>query len=1082
MIEVRLLGSVEVWGDGRRLRLGGKPLTVLSALVVHLGEVLATGRLVDLVWEEQAPVTATALVASHVSAARRELGGAPRDSPIRTRAPGYVCDLDPGRIDSRRFETLLREAERLARQGRAADAAEVLSDALDLWRGPDALEGMEQSFARIEAARLGELRLVAHEERFGLGLVLGRDERVIAPLLAHVAAHPLRERPRGQLMTALFRTGRVPDALRVYRQGRDSLREELGIEPGAELRALHRAVLNHDDTLLGGGRLPAGPGQVPARPRAALVDPAGGAADPPLAPSPGDADDRPDSGGDRDRPSAPTGAALVEAAPLTPSHLPPDVADFVGRDEEADWAADLLRRVQEPGRTAPPIAVISGRSGVGKTALAVHVGHRTATLFPDGRLFLDLRASDSAPVQASDALARLLRALGVDPEQASGGPEDLVGLYRTHVAPRRILLILDNAADESHLRPLLPPGAGCAVLITSRRRLAGLEGAQHLDLAAPDERDALELLTTVAGPARTEAGRHDLAEIVALCGRLPLALRIAGARLAARPHWPPGRLAARLRDERQRVNELRAGDLELRTSLELAYSDLRPKERAALRRLALMDLPDFASWIASPLLDIDTDDAEEAVERLVDCHFVDVLGVDGTGRTRYRIHDLVREHARERCLAEESPAERTSAVLRLVSCWLGLADQAAVRGPGGGAARLFPPHRARHLLDDATAEALLAQPAAWFAAEQACLVAAVTHCADQGMTRAARDLAGALIASSAVLYNQFDAWSHSHTVALEAVRRTGDRAGEAWLLLGLGQLRYEQDRFEEGYLFFAQALGLFDEALDPLDDTARDAGPERTVRADATRGRAAALAGMGTARREQARFAEALGLLQAALPAYEEVGDVPGAAGVLSGIGYVHREQGRPAQAWAALERCLGLYRSAADRRGEALALRSLALCHRAAGELDAAERLLQQAMRIFDDLGDRFGRMYTGQALAKVRLRQGRLTEAQRLDDCLEVTLERQDRFGHALVLRTIGEWHLAAGDARGAQAPLRLALETWETLRLPLWQARTVWDLAEANGLTGDEQAAREGRAKALEMFRALDSREATERGRPG
>ncbi|MFF0158487.1 BTAD domain-containing putative transcriptional regulator [Streptomyces sp. NPDC005263] len=837
MLEVRLLGSVEVWQDGRRLRLGGKPLTILSALVVHLGEVLATGRLVDLIWEERAPATATALVASHVSAARREFTGAPGTSLIRTRAPGYVVELDRGQVDAHRFETLLREGESRARQGRPAEAVDALSDALDLWRGPDALEGMDQSFARIEAARLGELRLIAHEERFALGLVLGREERVIAPLLAHVAAHPLRERPRGQLMTALFRTGRTPDALRIYQQGRDLLREELGIDPGDELRALHRAVLNHDTSVLGTGRQapemvrvpsrarsstagpvaspgrssPLGPvvspggssplGPVVSRHTASPVDPVAARAVAPLVDKAGASvapavrrAQRGDRGaGGREWPQAParepsavepsatepsTTESSVPPWPApAPSHLPPDVDDFVGRSEESDWVTSLLRRVDDPGRTAPPIGVISGRSGVGKTALAVHVGHRAAALFSDGRLFLDLRASDSAPVQASDALARLLRALGADPEQAAGGLDDLVGLYRTRVAHRRILLILDNAAGESDLRPLLPPGPGSAVLITSRRRLAGLEGAQHLDLTAPGEPEALELLTRVAGRTRRETGRPEFAEIVALCGRLPLALRIAGARLAARPHWAPGRLAARLRDERRRLNELRAGDLELRTSLELGYSDLRPQDQEALRRLALVDLPDFASWIASPLLDIDTDDAEEAVERLVDCHFIDVIGVDGTGRIRYRIHDLAREHARERCVAEESPEERSRAVRRLVSCWLQLADQAAIRGPGGGAARLFPPPRTPHRLDEATAEALLARPASWFTTEQACLVAAVTHCADQGMTREARDLAGAVIASSAVLYNQFDAWSQSHTVALEAVRRNGDSAG-----------------------------------------------------------------------------------------------------------------------------------------------------------------------------------------------------------------------------------------------------------------------------------------------------------------
>ncbi|MEU9467330.1 BTAD domain-containing putative transcriptional regulator [Streptomyces avermitilis] len=1069
MFEVRLLGPVEVWQGNRRAPLGGaRPLAVLAALTVHLGEVLSTERLVDFVWDEQVPATATALVATHVSAVRRALARVSEDPVIRTRPPGYVADFSPAQVDARRFEELLALGRSSAARGRPGEAADILSDALGLWRGQEALEGLGQSFARIEAARLAELRLVAQEESFGLRLALGREDEAIAPLLAHVAAHPLRERPRGQLMTALFRTGRISDALRTYQEGREVLRRELGIDAGPELRALHQAVLTNDSERLGAGTgtgigTSAGVGTgtgtgtstgigTSRKTQAVAAGPAAPSAPPRI----------PYAQGNTHRIAAPTGfgpGPTGRPAPA-PSHLPPDVADFVGRTEQIAWATSLLHGVDNTTRTAPPIGVISGRSGMGKTALAVHVGHRTAELFPDGRLFVDLRASDTAPLQPADALARLLRAMGIDPETSPNGIDDLTGLYRTHVAHRRILLILDNAAGETHLRPLLPPGPGSAVLVTSRRRLVALEGAAHLDLTVPDEPEALQLLKRVAGEERTRSEPDQVAEIVTLCGRLPLAVRIAGARLAARPHWAPGRLAGRLRDERRRLNELRAGDLELRTSLELGYADLDPQERRALRRLALMELPDFAAWIAAPLLDIGTEEAEEAVERLVDCHFIDVLGVDGTGRNRYRIHDLAREHARERCLSEESAEERAAAVLRLVACWLGLAKGAAARGPGG-ATRYFPEPGTVRLLDQETEEGLLDRPAAWFAAEQACLLAAVVHCADQGMARAARDLAGALIASSAVLYNQFDAWSRSHTAALEAVRRGGDTEGEAWLLTGLGQLRYEQDKFEESYAYFADALRLFDE------------------RGDVPRGAALSLAGMGSARREQARFTEALQLLSSALERYEQTDDVGARARVLYGIGYVHREQGRGAQAWEALSGALGLYRTASDRHGEALTLRSLALCHRADGAWADAERLLHEALRIFAGLQDTFGVMYTEQSLAKVELRRGHLEEArERLDRCLEVARERQDLFGEALVLRTLGEWCLAAGETERAQEPLERALAVWEALDLPLWRARTAWDLAQVSASRGDEQTARAARAQALETFRALDSREARER----
>lgn len=1031
MLEVRLLGPVEVWEGNRRAPLGGvRPLAVLSALVVHLGQVLSTERLVDFVWDEQAPATAGALVATHVSAVRRALARVGGAEAIRTRPPGYLAELDPSQVDARRFEHLLTAVRASAAGGRPGEAADLLASALGLWRGQEALEGLGQSFARIEAARLAELRLVAQEESFGLQLTLGRADRTIAPLLAHVAAHPLRERPRGQLMTALFRTGRVSDALRTYQEGRAALREELGIDAGPELRALHKAVLTNDTALLGADAAS------PASQLAGLAK-ARQAVGPPV-PSPGQA---------------------ARPAPA-PSHLPPDIADFVGRTRQIQWADALLRGVDDAERTAPPIGVISGRSGTGKTALAVHVGHRTAELFPDGRLFIDLRAADTAPLQPTDALARLLRAMGADPKTLPGSAEELTGLYRTHIGHRRILLILDNAAGEAHVRPLLPPGPGSAVLVTSRRRLVALEGAAHLDLTVPDGEEALELLRRVAGRERTGAQPERAAEIVALCGRLPLAVRIAGARLAARPHWAPGQLAGRLRDERRRLNELRAGDLELRTSLELGYADLDPQERRALRRLALLDLPDFAGWIAAPLLDIDTEDAEEAVERLVDCHFIDVIGVDDTGRNRYRIHDLAREHARERCLSEESAEQREAAVLRLVGCWLGLAKKAAARGPGG-AVRYFPQPATVHPLDADTEESLLERPAAWFAAEQASLLAAVEYCAGHRLDRPARDLAGALIASSAALYNQFDAWSRSHTAAIAAVRRSEDGEGEAWLLNGLGQLCYEQDEFEDSYARFSDALRLFEE----------QGGPSQ--------GAAVALAGMGTARREQARYAEALRLLDAALDRYGPDAERGARARVLYGIGYVHREQGNGPQAWEALTRALELYRAQADRHGEALTLRSLALCHRAEGALEQAEPLLHDALRIFTGLRDTFGVMYAEQSLAKVEVRQGRLEEAAvRLGRCLEVAHERQDRFGEALVLRTLGERHLAAGEPDRAREPLERSLAGWEALRLPLWRARTVWDLAQVWSADGDEARARAARSEAITVFRELDCREARER----
>ncbi|MEW2116033.1 BTAD domain-containing putative transcriptional regulator [Streptomyces sp. NPDC005474] len=1060
-MDVRLLGPVEVMSGGRRVPLhGAKPTAILAALVVHLGEVLSVERLVELTWEEEPPATARALVASHVSGLRRALAGTEGSGAIRTHSPGYVAEFPPFAVDARRFEEAFAAGRSAALDGRAEEAVDTLRAASGLWRGPNALEGLGQSFARVEAMRLAELRLEAKEFRFSAELDLDRRTDLVAELVAHVAAHPLRERPRGQLMTALYRAGRLPDALRCYDEGRRLLRTELGVDPGPDLRALHQALLRADPTVLG----------APARRKAT----ASGRRPGHPAPMEATAASRPDENAPSPhRPEQPHDDTTRPA----PSQLPPDVADFVGRTEQIAWATSLLEQVRNPLRTAPPIGVISGRSGTGKTALAVHVGHRVAALFPDGQLFVDLRASDSEPVRTVDALARLLRALGVDPETPGHDEEDLLGLYRTHIAHRRVLLILDNAVSEALLRPLLPPGGGSAVLITGRRRLVALEGAAHLDLGVPSETEALDLLARVAGPTRPALEPDRAAEIVALCGRLPLAVRVAGVRLAARPHWTPARLASRLRDERRRLDELQAGDLEVRASLGLGYADLDLQQRRALRRLALMDLPDFAAWVAGPLLDVSEDDADDAVEQLVDCHFVEVVGTDETGRTRYRIHDLAREYARERCLADETRQERETAVRRLVDRWLGMARSAAAHGPGGAsrflpvtptdepapaaAAEPTPPTQPLTDLTDLTD--LTGEPAAWFAAEQRCLLAGVAHCAEHGMFDAARDLAATLMAASAALYNQFDAWSRSHDVALEAVRRGGDVEGEARLLNGLGQLRLEQDRFDEAHAFFAAALGLFEKL---------------SVRS----GSADALAGMGAARREQARYDEALTLLTSALERYREPEDIAPMAHVLYGIGSVHREQGRDGDAWEALSRAHRLYVTAWDRHGEALALRSLGLCHRARGDLPAAETLLRQSLGLFEETGDAFGVMYASQSLAKVELRQGRMAEARRrLDRCLETTRERQDMFGEALVLRTVGEWYLAASDWETATDTLRQALALWDKLELPLWRARTLRDLSRAALARGAADTARELEEEAYGVFLRLGSREALELPEP-
>jgi len=1015
-VEFRLLGPVEAVWEGRRLSLGGsKPTAVLVVLLLNRGRVVAVDRIVDLVWGEGAPGTARGLVASHVAALRRGLSPAGR-GVIVTRSPGYFIDIDASKLDSAVFEQAVTQHRRVAAEGKHRQAAEGLTVALSAWRGERALEGMTQPFAEAEAVRLGELRMLALETRFACLLALGAETEILPELFAQVGANPVRETLRAQLMVALYRVGRQADALRIYQEGHELIVAELGVDPGPQLRAVRQAVLTDDLATL-------------------LADQTSERAD------------------------GQTGGQTSEQARAkpAPNQLPADIADFTGRRDAARWVRELAAG---SGGTAVAVGVISGRAGTGKTALAVRMGHELASRFPHGQLFLNLQ-SDSRRIEPAEAIERLLRALGVEAAMMPTGLDERVEMYRMLLAGRRVLVVLDNAADEGQIRPLLPGAPTCVVVVTSRSRLAGLEGAAVLDLEVMDERDAVTLLARIAGGDRVTANAgaaNAAAEVVRLCGRLPLAVRIAGARLAARPHWTVARLAERLRDEQNRLDELVAGDLAVRASFGLSYLGLPEEGRQAARRLGLIRVPDFAAWMVAPLLDTDTAAAEDLVDRLVQARLVDPIGMDPAGQARYRMHDLIRLYVRERALAEETADDRQGALYRVISCWLGILDEAAARGPAKVTGRLIRGTE-RWALDQPTVERLLAEPVGWFAAEMASLVAIVEQCADGDLDQAACELASVLIASPFALYNEFDAWSRTHEVALLAVRRAGNRNGEAVLLAGLGQLRYEQDRFAESHEYFRDALLLFRETGDLL-------------------GEATALAGIGSACWEQADFAEASYFLDRARAAFTELGDEAALAHVRYGLGVVAREQGRYDEATDHLTAALSVYRADKNLREEAIVQRSLGLVHRARGEYRRAAELFALTIGMFDGVGDLLGAAYAKQALAKALLRLGQTGQAAAaLAEAREICHDRRDRFGEALVTRTRGELFLEAGDLAAAEEALRAALLQWDVLRMPLWRARTLRDLGRVHAARGETGAAERAWEEAFTTFRRVASHEAGE-----
>ncbi|MFH8561517.1 AfsR/SARP family transcriptional regulator [Streptomyces sp. NPDC017988] len=1035
----RLLGPVEAWREGRRLALGGpKPRALLAALLLEPGRVVSADALIDAIWGDRPPDTARSLIQSYVSALRRALS----PDVIETQPPGYLIHADADVVDRAAFERLTAQGRQAAAAGDHAGAARLLSEALALWRGP-ALGGIGETL-RAMADQLEEARQAALEERIAADLAqAGRETELVAELTALVATHPTRERLRGQLMLSLYRLGRQADALAVYAEGRDVLAEELGIDPGPGLRAMHEAILRGDEELLPTPRSTPAAGDVPV------------------------------AGGERPR-AHDVGPALAAPAPAL---LPPAIGDFTGREAQL---SEIRAALTDTGtgwgtgagaREAMPVVAVTGPGGVGKSVLGVTAAHRVADAYPDGQLYAELRGATD-PVAPGEVLGRLLRALGADPPEGDAERRDL---FRSLVAGRRLLLVLDDAGSESQVRPLLPGSATCGVLITARPRLAALPCTHRTDLDVLDTERGADLLARVAGERRVRDEPDAVRRIVELCGGLPLALRIAGARLATRRHWTARTLAERLADERHRLDELAVGDLEVRAGLSLSYQALDAPARTALRRLGLLAAPDVASWVVAALLDVSETEAERVVEQLIDAQLLHCTVVDRAGQPRYRPHDLVQVYAAERAEAEDSPTERSGAVGRALGAGLWLTGRVASATPSGAvelhrgfldsggpvsAASDAMRRLVRPVGPEATRRAL-ADPSAWFEAEADAFAAAVERAAAYDLHTLACEAAAALCSSAYAVGNRFEAWWRSHDAALAAARRAEDHSGEALLLIGLGQLRYEQDRFAESQEYFRQAAGLCAELGD-------------------ARGRAAALAGLGSALREAGRLRAALDVLIQAVEGFRGLHDDPGLGLSCRFAGTVHLELGEHREAFGLLDESLRAYRRLGSRRGEALTVRSLSLVHRALGAYEEAERLADEAVGLLRVIGDPLMSAYAVQARAKCRFRLGRCEEAAAdLRDVLDTCRSHHDRFGEALALRTLGECELAAGRPDTAEKHLTAAAALWAALELPLPRARTLRDLAAAREAAGDRDQALALRAEAREVFTAYEARERDEPG---
>ncbi len=581
-MEFRVLGPVEAWRGGERVALSGSKMhTVLATMLLAQERVVSDSRLSALLWGWEPPATASAQIYTYMSRLRKQLGA---EVEIVRRPPGYVLRAPGSVTDLVEFRRLERDGRRALAERRFEEAADLLREALGQWRGA-ALANVTEHMLDAELAPLEEERMLALESRIEADLELGRHEQVMAELTALVAEFPVRERLRAQLMTALYRCGRQADALHTYYEGRKVLADQLGIDPGEALGSTYQAVL--------GGELGLGP-----------------------------------------RRGAQPGVRPV------PSMLPATDGELVGRERELE----ALRGRLGHSDGAPRRILVTGMAGLGKTALAVRAAAESGGLFPDGLLFAELCGLDSAPRAPRAVLAQLLRALGEsDHALPAGDLDELVRLYRARTAERRLLLVLDNVSGDRQLTPLLPAGDS-AVLITSRSRLARVPGGDTLALPLLDDGAALELLAARAGRQRLDDDPDASDDLVAYCGGLPLALSIAGARLAARPHWTAARLAARLADPAARLAELSFGDLDLSRVLRSSVEQLPAAVHDVLAGLAdpyLGDEP-FCARRAGERLGLTEDAAENALEALVDTALLDLSGLDDQGRPLYRCHELVR--------------------------------------------------------------------------------------------------------------------------------------------------------------------------------------------------------------------------------------------------------------------------------------------------------------------------------------------------------------------------------------------------------------------------------------------------------
>ncbi|MEV0827786.1 AfsR/SARP family transcriptional regulator [Nonomuraea rubra] len=898
-LEIRFLGPWQVLARDEPVRFAGqRRIGVLARLALDTGRTVRTTRILNDIWGDNSAATAAKQLHIVISKLREVLAPFATGEIIETMPGGYRLALEPDRIDAHRFTRLAKRARAAQAQGAGDTADPLFRSALQLWRG-EPLAELTAPWARIEAARLEEEHRTVLEDHADLRLAAGDHHALAIDLAAHVRAHPLRERPAAQLMLALHRAGRPSEALAVYQGTRRVMASELGIEPGAELRRLHQAVLAKDPAL-------------------DLTTPA---------------------------------QQVTVGEPYTPAELPEDTHAFTARATEIDRLRTALGAAGGPAR-GPAITVIDGPGGIGKSALTVHVAHAVAARFTDGVIYLDLHGSTPGldPLTPAQALRHLLRSLGLDGTAIPADPGEAAARYRSLTAAGDLLVILDNARDVRQVRPLIPAGPGCRVLITSRNLLPTLDNADHLHLGAMDAADAAALLARLAGPDRVHAEPRAAERIVDLCGGFPLALRIVGARLAARPDWSLSDLEARLADATRRLDVLEYADLAVRASVAVSHHHLHEEPTGhdaahLLPLLGLLGLPTHTPAATAALTGWPHHRAEAALERLQDARLLESAGPD-----RYRFHDLLGLYARERAQQDLQEEERAAAVRRtlhhyLSTLWMAstMLSDTALRSPIELPDNIFK--------DPAQAER-------WIHGERDNLLA-VTRQALAGPDPATA-IGLAIGLHWPFCYQGWHAQlADIHTQAIEVADRAGAWEEKAQLRSFLGWVYRDLDRYDAAIAELVTALGDWDRA----------GLPQRKV---------GALNNLGIVHTIVGRLDEALGYLESALELTDNAGRPGAAATIRNNRVHVYYRQGRFDEAIAEARRLVELVPQGGPLAEAGIAHGSLGDVYRYAGRPQEAMESYTTAVRLLHESGNRLKEAVSRWCLGTTLHDLGRHSEAR--------------------------------------------------------------------------------------------------------